>query len=126
MSKWRCVVVLSACALAFGPGQATAQGSYDPSRALSAAHILPACQEKETESKWSQGICIGQIQMLYLLAFGDGLGPKAKFCPPDGVTINQARAVVIKYIGDRPEQMHLPFVFLALDALQKAWPCGSN
>jgi len=112
-----------ALALSLLPAAAHAQDQYDTMKALSAAYILAACKEKPTESQWKQGICVGQIQALYLLAFSDHLAPKGKYCPPDGVTINQARLVVIKYIEDKPEQLHLPFLSLAIDALRKAWPC---
>jgi hypothetical protein len=94
-------------------------------RALSADHILDACKEKPSEPRFRQGICLGQIQMLYLLGFSDRLGSQAKYCPPDDVTIIQARKVIIKYIDDRPEQLHKPFVFLAIEALRQAWPCGT-
>ena len=112
-----------ALALAMLPTAAPAKEPYDAMKTLSAAYILAACKESPTESKWKQGICIGQIQAFYLLAFSDHLAPKGKYCPPDGVTIDQARLVVIKYIEDRPEQLHLPFFLLAIDALRKAWPC---
>ncbi|WP_291842430.1 Rap1a/Tai family immunity protein [Bradyrhizobium sp.] len=116
-----------AFALALLPAEAPAQNSpYDTMKALSAGHILAACKERPTESEWAKGICIGQIQVLYLLAFSDHLAPKGKFCPPDGVTIDKARAVVIKYIEDKPEQLHLPFLLLAIDGLRKAWPCRAR
>lgn len=95
-------------------------------RYLSAAFILDASKDKPSEPDFRRGLCVGQMQMLYLLAFGDYLGSKARFCPPDGVTIDQTRKVVIKYIEDRPEQLHSPFLFLAIDALRKAWPCPKS
>lgn len=96
---------------------------YSTQRALSADFILPACKESPSSSQMMQGMCIGEIETLYLLAFGNSLAPKAKFCPPNGATIGQSRAVVIKYLDDRPEELHTPFLLLAIDALQKAWPC---
>ena len=102
---------------------ASAQDNYDTAKALSAAKNMPACKEQQTASKWLQGTCVGQMEMIYLLAFSNNLGPNAKFCPPDGATIDQTTKVVIKYIDERPEQLHQPFVLLAIDALRKAWPC---
>jgi hypothetical protein len=95
----------------------------DTMNALSANFILQACEERPTESDGLIGNCLGQIQMLYELAYIDGLSLDRKFCPPTGATINQTRDVIVKYIEDRPEQKHLPFLFLALDAVKKAWPC---
>jgi Rap1a immunity proteins len=71
------------------------------------------------------GSCIGQIQMLYSLGFGQQLAANAKFCPPDGVTIDQTRKVVVKYIDDRPEQLQQPFFLLAIDALRGWLPRAS-
>jgi hypothetical protein len=92
-------------------------------RYLSAAFILDACKEKPREPVFRWGSCAGQIQMLYLLAAADRLAPHSRFCMPDAVTIDQARKVVIKYIDERPEQLHKLFMVLAIEALRKAWPC---
>jgi hypothetical protein len=89
-------------------------GDYSIEREISAANWIDACKEKPTTTKWRQGICVGQIQTLYMLAVLDDLGPSAKFCPPNGVTVRQTQAVVVKYIDDRPEQLHRPFLFLAI------------
>jgi hypothetical protein len=45
------------------------------------------------------------------------------FCPPPGVTLGQAKAVIVKYLDDNPKQLHLPIVPLALNALSNQWPC---
>ena len=90
---------------------------------LSAASTLDACKESPSESDFQKGSCLGQIHILYMLAFMSALGPETRFCPPDGTTIDQARRVVIKHIDDRPEELDRPFLFLAIEALRKAWPC---
>jgi hypothetical protein len=92
-------------------------------RLLSAAFILDACKEKPREPAFQQGSCFGQIQTLYMLGSANALWPNARFCTPEGSTMNQARKVVIKYIDDRPERLHEPFLVLAIEALRKAWPC---
>ncbi len=38
-------------------------------------------------------------------------------------TVGQEVRVVVAYIDARPARMHEPFIALALEALQKAWPC---
>src|ERR1700753_2318309 len=91
---------------------------------LSAAFILDGCKEKTSTLRYEQGLCWGQIEMIYLLGFADDLAPKVKFCPPDGVTIAQTKTVITKYIEDRPQRLHEPFVSLAIDAVRAAWPCS--
>jgi hypothetical protein len=44
-------------------------------------------------------------------------------CIPKGVTTGQKIAVVVKYIDEHPEDMHLKFKLLVHEALLKAWPC---
>jgi hypothetical protein len=48
---------------------------------------------------------------------------KHELCRPDGVTMGQEVAVVVKYIDEHPEDLHLEFLLLASEALAKAWPC---
>ena len=45
-------------------------------------------------------------------------------CPAKDLTIGQARAVVIAFLRDRPADLHRPFVLLAHQALQAAFPCN--
>jgi hypothetical protein len=47
----------------------------------------------------------------------------ALVCIPKGVTTGQKIAVVVKYIDEHPEDMHLKFKLLVHEALLKAWPC---
>ena len=51
------------------------------------------------------------------------LGAPSLLCIPRGVTREQELRVVVRYIDERPEQMHLWFSVLAYDALKAAWPC---
>jgi hypothetical protein len=45
------------------------------------------------------------------------------FCPPDGVTVQQATAVFCKYVRDTPEKRHTSGALLFKDAMTNAWPC---
>jgi hypothetical protein len=92
----------------------------------SANFILPGCKglltkdllDPKDRSYYEQPRC---------LAFITGApvyGARGKdFCEPNGVTIGQVVAVVVKYIEARPERMHEDFGTLALEALTAAWPC---
>ncbi len=44
-------------------------------------------------------------------------------CIPNNVVTVQAVRVMVRYMEARPQKMHEPFVVLALEALQDAWPC---
>jgi hypothetical protein len=88
--------------------------------ANSANFYLPGCKGSlgpQGTPLWGQGLCYGFIAGLGYMAIGKD------FCSPDGVTSQQAVAVVIKYIEARPERTHEPFGVLALEALTAAWPC---
>jgi hypothetical protein len=91
----------------------------------SANFMLEACKENPKESVFLRGVCAGQLQSIVLLASVGMLeSGNAKICPPPQVTLGQAKKVVIKYIEQQPEDMHQPFLLLAIVALSKAWPCG--
>src|SRR5262245_24460595 len=92
----------------------------------SANSMLPACMAVLAISSGNpaagidpveMGRCIGMIEGVALLAnYG-------VFCPPAGATIKQRIQVIIAYIEARPQRMHEDFGVLAVEAMQKAWPC---
>jgi hypothetical protein len=92
----------------------------------SANSMLPACMAVLAISSGNpaagidpveMGRCIGMIEGVALLAnYG-------VFCPPAGATIKQRIQVIIAYIEARPQRMHEDFRVLAVEAMQKAWPC---
>jgi len=91
---------------------------------LSADQMLPACTAfiadnapSDIDGVFQAGRCIGLMQ---------GLGyPSRLFgvCPPDEVTLAQRARVAVTYVEARPERMHEDFRALAVEAMQKAWPC---
>ena len=84
----------------------------------SANFFLPGCKgclDPQSKTTWNQGLCIGFV--------GGVVYAAPNVCLPQGVTNNQAVAVVVKYIEARPERMHEQFGDLALEALTAAWPC---
>jgi hypothetical protein len=64
-----------------------------------------------------QGLCLGRIQTIG--EFGDFF----QVCMPDEAILGQAIRVVVAYIEQRSARMHEKFGLLAVEALQKAWPC---
>ena len=83
----------------------------------SANYILPGCKPLDPRSTatWKHGLCAGFVAGVVYAA--------PNLCLPQGLTNNQAVAVVIKYIEARPERMHENFGKLAVEALSAAWPC---
>lgn len=45
------------------------------------------------------------------------------FCQPDGLTVNQAHSMVMKYIEETPEDRHISMPFLIYAAFIEAFPC---
>jgi len=91
---------------------------------LSADRMLPACTAfirdrapGDVDGVFAAGRCIGLMQ---------GLGFASRLfgvCPPDEVTVAQRARVAVTYVEARPERMHEDFRVLAVEAMQKAWPC---
>ncbi|WP_367159421.1 Rap1a/Tai family immunity protein [Mesorhizobium sp.] len=48
---------------------------------------------------------------------------RGKGCIPSGATNDQLAEVVIKYLGDHPEELHYPAAPLSMVAIAKAFPC---
>ena len=91
---------------------------------LSADQVLPACAAfiadrapREIDGVFQAGRCIGLMQ---------GLGYASRLlgvCPPDDVTSALRARVVVTYVVAHPERMHEDFRVLAVEAMQKTWPC---
>jgi hypothetical protein len=105
----------------------TANGATAQTDTASANWIMPGCRAFIDDGRrmeahaFTAGVCVGRVDILLLV--GRGLPSDARFCPPKGVTRQQAIRVAIAYIDARPGQMHEPFAFLAMAAFQEAWPC---
>jgi hypothetical protein len=91
---------------------------------LSADQVLPACAAfiadrapREIDGVFQAGRCIGLMQ---------GLGFASRLlgvCPPDDVTPALRARVAVTYVEAHPERMHEDFRVLAVEAMQKTWPC---
>ena len=111
----------AALALLGQQGSASAQSTD----IWSANSLMPGCRDAmSTDAAPNQlrayvkGECTAAIRAI--IFFGQShLG----VCLPDRATLGQAIRVVVLHIDQRPERMHERFELLALEALQKAWPC---
>ena len=85
--------------------------------------MYPSCKGL-VDGKWTtrrEAQCAGVITATLAMA---KLGEIATSCPPTGVTHKQAQRVVVHYLDQHPERLHLPLSELASEALSKAWPCS--
>jgi hypothetical protein len=44
-------------------------------------------------------------------------------CPPSNASTAQAVRIVVKYLHDNPERLHMPASVLVTDAIRSAFPC---
>ncbi len=44
-------------------------------------------------------------------------------CPPSNVSTEQAVRIVVKYLHDNPERLHMPASILVTDAIRSSFPC---
>jgi len=75
-------------------------------------------------SPLSAGMCIGRVEgITSVLRLGTVGG--SIFCAdiPGGVTPAQILRVVVRYIEAEPQYMHEEFNWLAMLAIENAWPC---
>jgi Rap1a immunity proteins len=116
--------LLARCTVAAAVFLSASAASAVEDAILSADQMLPACRAfiadnapSDIDGVFQAGRCIGLMQ---------GLGyPSRLFgvCPPDEVTLAQRARVAVTYVEARPERMHEDFRALAVEAMQKAWPC---
>ena len=49
--------------------------------------------------------------------------PLSRYCPPSGITGSQVRMIIVKYLENHPERLHVDGGTLAVEALFAAFPC---
>ena len=91
----------------------------------SANHYLLACRDflkgHLQKNPFRQGQCAGIIEALDESAPFMPSGRAA--CTPDGVTVGQVVAVVVRWLENHPQRGDERFISLALLALHDEWPC---
>jgi hypothetical protein len=78
---------------------------------------LEACTADK--GSFNMGTCLGFIHGILQSQQRD----ERYFCAPNGITIGQARAIIIKYLNDNPDRRHYQFAALANMALARVFPC---
>ena len=85
-------------------------------------YMLPYCKASIAGdlNVWV-GRCAGVIEALIWIV--SSIEGSDRFCPPRPLPPKQAVRVVVPYMEQHPDQLHLDIKVLALRALQQAWPC---
>jgi hypothetical protein len=120
--------ILFGAAAALALGVTTADGAERS--VFTANNVLPGCKKivaegervKVDENVYLSGLCVGMIYAINVHDYG-GHGYLGCVDVPDEVTIQQQARVIVRYIETRPQRMHEPFIFLAMEAQRDAWPC---
>jgi len=85
--------------------------------------LLANCDKPE--NYFADGVCFGYLQGVQdahqtFQGWGDLNEPS--YCMPDGVTVGQAQAIVVKYLKENPEDLHHRASGLVLNAFEEAFP----
>lgn len=67
------------------------------------------------------GYCLGFVTAM--LFTGHWLAEPDNFCPPVGVSVDQAIRVFLKYLNQNPDRTHQPSEVLARLAFSATWRC---
>ena len=82
------------------------------------------------KDKFGMGFCLGLMQGITMSnRLQQASKPSALplFCiPEDGIENGQAARIVVKYLREHPQHLHLDDFTLAVSAFQEAYPCASS
>ncbi len=78
--------------------------------------IAAAEGHRSADADYDAAFCLGVFHGMTVVT-------GSVMCIPNNVVTVQAVRVMVRYMEARPQKMHEPFVVLALEALQDAWPC---
>ena len=115
-ARWSAAVALAACLIL---SQAARAQHND---AKSGIHWFRKCTSPEPNGQIECAIYVRAL-VEYDELRATVLERKRFICPEKGLTLGQSRLVVLKFLRDNPQDLHLPFVLLAHRALAAAYPC---
>lgn len=117
MKAWTATAI--ALATALGCGEAMAADGND---------LLKWCQDvnsdnSATKSSFGAGYCMGTMSTVYTLVDYINSSLSMEMCPPPEITNEQMARIVVKYLQESPEVLHLDAATLTFSALRTAYPC---
>jgi hypothetical protein len=117
---WKIAIIVSLVLLITSPAfAATTTGIYDGNELLSQCKEAVKVGEGRVTgvNYFDAGYCLGVIMTVNFM-WGD-----TSFCIPAKVTNDQEVRVVVKFLNDHPEQLHISEFLLVNGALVNVWPC---
>ncbi len=72
---------------------------------------------------FSQGLCVGFAMAVAEIAGSQPIFDRQRACIPPGVKRGQLKDIMVKFLDDHPEQLHLTATSLAARAYEEAFPC---
>jgi len=86
-----------------------------------------AALDKQNQAGARAGLCVGFLDAYRQLAVMLPASANLKLlCLPDGIGQEQLIRVLIKYLDQHPEKLHLPAAQLVYDATNDAFPCPTE
>ena len=85
--------------------------------AMTGHQLKEVCSAEDLS--WNNGFCSG-----FIMGAADAFPASNRICIPEGVTYEQVRDVVRKYLGDHPEKLQKLAHGLVEEAIRKAFPCS--
>lgn len=74
--------------------------------------------------------CVGYVSgvhdadfMVQMLEDHEKVALMKHACPPSNASTDQAVRIVVKYLRDNPERLHMPASVIVTDAVRSAFPC---
>jgi hypothetical protein len=99
--------------------------SLQQARALTGTQLYQNCQDKKRGL--GDLLCIAYVRGLVdgmVVGRAMGMHYATEYCPPEkGISADQARLIVEKYLRDHPEELHQEAGLIAGGALVLAFPC---
>jgi Rap1a immunity proteins len=76
------------------------------------------------------GFCVGYLSgshdtdyMVQMLEEHEKITLMKHACPPPNASTEQVTRIVVKYLHDNPERLHMPASVLVTDAIRSSFPC---
>ena len=119
-------------------GASSAQAPAEYRSSVSAEHWMSICRplleakseangHLEVSDTFEVGQCSGGFETLSLVTAVAHAGkPVLGVCPPTIHTLPQWIAIFTKYAENHPKRYTEPWAFVAIAALQEAYPCGKK
>jgi hypothetical protein len=97
-------------------GPAFADDTKSGNVMLAPCKAVATRDDAHTDTPW-EGYCLGIVEALMWA------NPDYRVCRPPAVPVGQGVRVVVRYLDQHPERLHLNFKDLAVEAFREAWPC---